>query len=671
MFRHASTPPQPVESFPGLFDSPSLPQDEKSSALWQGPPRNASVEDPLAKQVAALEQAKSLAAAQQAWNQQQIATRQDQLRREAQEALARAQEMQADVFQGWPGLRPSSPPQTVSAPSTETQEPTAPTTPSAAAPLTTVTAPTHLGFVGGPTPAPPALDEALRQLGTDGPDTSLPTLVVHERGPLCESQSISSPVDGPAPLSPHPVESGLGHEGNILAEHLPGENSLIGATSVVVDENLLERQLAEQREVLAEHDRAIEAERNRLANSGPTLAHPGTSNVGHVEHAVPHPHVERHSDRHPQYRGAHNNDRHRSASQDKHRTASHSPTNHHGPSQHQSRDHSPAYHSAHPPAMERAAARSPARQRPPEQRPPEPDAGPELDRAFEIMNSSLDKVTPRDLRELRSFQRPPAPVKAVVEAIALLLGVNDDRWGAIKRVLAGNAIDKLRAFKAESVTRDGFRKLRKLLALPEFDEEQIRSHCVSAVNIANWVRSVGFHLSRTKYKGGPEVRPATVSQLSPAAPAEPQTNGTAASRAFEPEVRSDLIIVPDVRWMTEDQLRNVLDLTVTRPNVGSITFKGITNCVGMNLQRLVKLEVGEVLVYPEPGTKPQIGQGLNKQATVTMYQCWPPNGRGNLEDPKAQDRYRRKIQQMTEKKNARFLDYDCSTGVWKFQVEHF
>jgi hypothetical protein len=26
---------------------------------------------------------------------------------------------------------------------------------------------------------------------------------------------------------------------------------------------------------------------------------------------------------------------------------------------------------------------------------------------------------------------------------------------------------------------------------------------------------------------------------------------------------------------------------------------------------------------------------------------------------------------MTGKKNAHFLDYDCSTGVWMFQVENF
>lgn len=113
------------------------------------------------------------------------------------------------------------------------------------------------------------------------------------------------------------------------------------------------------------------------------------------------------------------------------------------------------------------------------------------------------------------------------------------------------------------------------------------------------------------------------------------------------------------------------DLLVSRADVGSIMFHGVTDCTGLDITILVHLDVGEVLVYPVQGSKPPEGQGLNNRATVTMYQCWPPNGRGHLEDPRAQEKYRGKIQQMTEEKRATFIDYDCNTGVWKFQVEHF
>lgn len=96
-------------------------------------------------------------------------------------------------------------------------------------------------------------------------------------------------------------------------------------------------------------------------------------------------------------------------------------------------------------------------------------------------------------------------------------------------------------------------------------------------------------------------------------------------------------------------------------------------------QTIVRLEVGEagegslfaelikVLVYPQPGKKPEVGVGLNKAATVTMYQCWPPNGSilaqepqkfsrlffAALEDKEQQEEYKRRIKVMTEEKKAR------------------
>ena len=82
-----------------------------------------------------------------------------------------------------------------------------------------------------------------------------------------------------------------------------------------------------------------------------------------------------------------------------------------------------------------------------------------------------------------------------------------------------------------------------------------------------------------------------------------------------------------------------------------------------------------MLVYPSGSTvrKPEVGHGLNRPATVTMYQCWPPptQHEDTLFDTAAMERYRRKIQLMTERKDATFIDYCCQTGVWKFRVEHF
>lgn len=127
---------------------------------------------------------------------------------------------------------------------------------------------------------------------------------------------------------------------------------------------------------------------------------------------------------------------------------------------------------------------------------------------------------------------------------------------------------------------------------------------------------------------------------------------------------------PDITRMTPTDLASVSDLMVMRESVGSIVFHGVVDCRGIDFPHVIKLGVGEVLVYPEGTVKPPVGEGLNRPATVTMYQCWPPPA-VNVHDPRSEERYRRKIQSMTERKNARFLDYDCSTGVWRFQVDHF
>lgn len=132
-----------------------------------------------------------------------------------------------------------------------------------------------------------------------------------------------------------------------------------------------------------------------------------------------------------------------------------------------------------------------------------------------------------------------------------------------------------------------------------------------------------------------------------------------------------MIFDPDIERLRPEELRHVSELTISRPSVGKVTFHGETDCSELDFERVVQLEIGEVLVYPDSSAKPPVGVGLNKAATVTMYQCWPPNGDKLLQDAKAQDKYKKKIKQMTEEKHARFIDYDCGTGIWKFSVDHF
>jgi len=329
----------------------------------------------------------------------------------------------------------------------------------------------------------------------------------------------------------------------------------------------------------------------------------------------------------------------------------------------------------------------------------------ELEQCRHSIASCAQDITPQNLRELRSLRKPPGAVSSILEATAVLLGAleaQQDRralqgappekkeieldFREVRKTLQGNLPDRIREINPEKVTLAQFRRLRKLLALPGFDEERVRGICPSAVPLTALSRAVGACLSKTRQWTGSEAATQCPTDAAGRAPASARGTGGEAQEAtgnrspskqsasgpmtVVPKRNANIVIKPDLSSLTKKELQQVSELMVCCPDVGSIVFHGITDCSDLDLPTLVHLDVGEVLVYPG-GSKPPPGQGLNKHATVTLYQCWPPNGLGNLEDDVSRQRYRKRIQVMTEDKGARFIDYDCLSGVWKFQVEHF
>ncbi|CAD7937075.1 unnamed protein product [Amoebophrya sp. A120] len=113
----------------------------------------------------------------------------------------------------------------------------------------------------------------------------------------------------------------------------------------------------------------------------------------------------------------------------------------------------------------------------------------------------------------------------------------------------------------------------------------------------------------------------------------------------------------------------VHELTVHKRDVGQVTFHGVTDVRGINFREVVQLSRGCVVVYPPPlfseETKPPVGEGLNKPASVIMYNCLPP---ANFADPQA---YLDRVRNMTVEKGAEFLGYDGHSGIWQFRVKHF
>jgi len=271
------------------------------------------------------------------------------------------------------------------------------------------------------------------------------------------------------------------------------------------------------------------------------------------------------------------------------------------------------------------------------------------------------------LQDFKNVTKPAPVVKDVLETAALLIGQHETRWDRLKRLVISPAfVDKIQKLNfQQSVSREQFRKLREKLQNTEFDEELIKTVSVPVVPLAIWCRAIGVHLSKTKFRGGAEIRPvAAAGAVTPAPHRAPEQRPAITPGA-------NMIFEPDIEHMSAEEITKVFELTISRPSVGKITFHGNTDCTGLDFERIVRLEIGEVLVYPDASLKPQVGMGLNKPATVTMFQCWPPNGSNLLQDSRSQERYKKKIKQMTEDKHAKFIDYDCNTGVWKFSVDHF
>jgi len=137
----------------------------------------------------------------------------------------------------------------------------------------------------------------------------------------------------------------------------------------------------------------------------------------------------------------------------------------------------------------------------------------------------------------------------------------------------------------------------------------------------------------------------------------------------------DMEVAPDVSKMTPEQLRCVKDLTIRKKDVGEVKFHGEIDLSAEphlfdELPSIVRLEQGEVVLYPDAQAKPPEGEGLNRPATVTLFRCTPPSN-GTVPDEDAKARYRQRIAVMTETKGARFVDYDYDNGIWQFTVEHF
>ncbi|XP_053992283.1 nuclear pore complex protein Nup98-Nup96-like isoform X2 [Hylaeus volcanicus] len=125
---------------------------------------------------------------------------------------------------------------------------------------------------------------------------------------------------------------------------------------------------------------------------------------------------------------------------------------------------------------------------------------------------------------------------------------------------------------------------------------------------------------------------------------------------------------------SDTRLAAVEDFTICHEMYGEITWPGLTDIRGISIDDDVIIEDRAVEVYPFKEEPPvPIGEGLNKPALVTLYNCGPKTPQENLTSDQLAHQYQEhveKIRWFTKKMQAQFIaltpDY-----VWKFRVEHF
>lgn len=78
-------------------------------------------------------------------------------------------------------------------------------------------------------------------------------------------------------------------------------------------------------------------------------------------------------------------------------------------------------------------------------------------------------------------------------------------------------------------------------------------------------------------------------------------------------------------------------------------------------------------VYLDDRRKPEIGEGLNKPAEITILGCYKMDKTTGqpTKDPKSVAQFVKRLKAASAQQNAKFIDYNPDKGIWKFQVDHF
>uniref|UniRef100_A0A1A9WVG8 Nuclear pore complex protein Nup98-Nup96 n=1 Tax=Glossina brevipalpis TaxID=37001 RepID=A0A1A9WVG8_9MUSC len=128
-------------------------------------------------------------------------------------------------------------------------------------------------------------------------------------------------------------------------------------------------------------------------------------------------------------------------------------------------------------------------------------------------------------------------------------------------------------------------------------------------------------------------------------------------------------------YLAEDGTCIVPNFTVGREGYGNVYFGKEMDVANLNLDEIVHFRDKQVIIYPDNNNEPPIGQGLNREAQVTLDQVWPldKSTHERIKDPQrlAEMDWDGKLRRVCDKKGTRFVEYRPETGSWVFRVKHF
>jgi nuclear pore complex protein Nup98-Nup96 len=141
-----------------------------------------------------------------------------------------------------------------------------------------------------------------------------------------------------------------------------------------------------------------------------------------------------------------------------------------------------------------------------------------------------------------------------------------------------------------------------------------------------------------------------------------------AAQALRPvSRRSDYYTKPSIEMLaslSEDDLARVDNFEVGRFGYGKITWPGLTDLRGLDLDAIIDIEYKKVAVYPG-NTAPPVGAGLNKTAVVELNVKAAKPGKVLKDPQKMIDR----VREATIEAGHEFISYNLEC--WIFKVNHW